>query len=89
MLNRLQAFTIVTLGVVNEALAQATPPADALTRCSCTNRWRFLLAVDHHRLGDHCRYHLVLHARALTGCDNRHFGNLWDTHQPHKRVRQR
>jgi hypothetical protein len=27
MLNRLQAFTIVTLGVVNEAIAQATPPA--------------------------------------------------------------
>jgi hypothetical protein len=27
MLNRLHAFTIVTLAVVNEALAQATPPA--------------------------------------------------------------
>jgi hypothetical protein len=27
MLNRLHAFTIVTLGAVNEALAQATPPA--------------------------------------------------------------
>ena len=27
MLNRLHAFTIVTLGTVNEALAQATPPA--------------------------------------------------------------
>ena len=27
MLNRLYALTIVTLGAVNEALAQATPPA--------------------------------------------------------------
>jgi hypothetical protein len=27
MLNRLHAFTIVTLAAVNEALAQATPPA--------------------------------------------------------------
>jgi hypothetical protein len=27
MLNRLHAFTIVTLGTVSEALAQATPPA--------------------------------------------------------------
>jgi hypothetical protein len=27
MLNRLYAFTIVTLGTVSEALAQATPPA--------------------------------------------------------------
>ncbi len=27
MLSRLHAFTIVTLGAVNEALAQATPPA--------------------------------------------------------------
>jgi hypothetical protein len=37
MLNRFHAFTIMTFSVMNEALAQATPPATSgLTSCART-----------------------------------------------------
>ena len=93
MFDRLYAFTIVTLGTASEALAQATPPATSGSPAApADDGQRRVLALDHHRSGDHCRACLVLHARPVTGDNRRHdrpLGHFRNAHEPSQGVRQR